>query len=362
MKKLIAILLSVLLVMGMSAVTAIAQTSSGADTDISVVGNVNKAPAVATSVSVDVVWDSMTFTYNEGNPGQWSAEEHKYVGVTEGYWSNDTATVSVTNHSNTAIDAELSFTAKISGIIGTFTENSGTANDNVLELENAEGLSASNAPTASAEFGIDGVAISSNNTALGTITVSLETMGTVSGGTTPDNSSNNVATVGTVEELNELLATGGEVKLTKNYDLGEENAVVTASTTATLDLAGYSIVSSSAHCAMENNGTLTIKDSVGNGEIENEGAGFGVLSYGDLTVKSGSVSAALVVGVRIIDGKGLIEGGTISSTSAATDWSGVNPTLSVTGGTFSITPIEYVDQNRYTIQQVGDVYTVVPIG
>ena len=357
MKNLIAILLSVLLIVGLSSVTVAAQTSTGGNTDISVVGNVNNAPAAATSVSVDVVWDSMTFTYNEGNPGQWSAEEHKYVGATEGYWSEDTATVSVTNHSNTALNAELSFTAKVNGIVGTFTETSGTANDNTLELASAEGVTSANAPKASAEFGIDGAAITSNNTALGTITVSIDTIGTVSG-TTPDNGNSNTTTVGTLEELNTLLASGGEVKLTKNYDLGEENAVVSASTTATLDLAGYSITASSAHCALENNGTLTIKDSVGNGKIENTNSGFGVLSYGTLTVKSGSISGNNV-GVRIDNGSGMLEGGTFTGNNGGVSaWSDPNVTLTITGGTFSSDPTEYVDTSRYTVQQSGSLYIV----
>ena len=58
------------------------------------------------------------------------------------------------------------------GVVGTFTEASGTANDNILNLATAEGTAVADAPTASANFGISGAAIDANK-ALGTITVTI---------------------------------------------------------------------------------------------------------------------------------------------------------------------------------------------
>lgn len=354
MRSLLSVILSFILVVGM-ATGSYAATSNGNDTTISVVGNVNEAAAAETSVSVDVVWDSMTFTYNEGNPGQWSAEEHKYVGVTEGYWSEDTATITVTNHSNTALNTELSFSASVTGIIGTFTETSGTANDNTLELASAEGVTGTNVPTASAEFGIDGVAIDQDNTSLGTITVSIETIGSVSNGT-PDNS--NSESVGTLDELNTLLSAGGDVTLTKNYDLGENNVSVSAGTTLTLDLAGYSITGSSTNCGIENNGTLTISDSVGGGAITCS-AGYGILSYGNLTVTGGTIAGS-AAGVCLMGGSGTIQGGTFTGSYGATAWSPA--TLAITGGTFSSDPSAYVTDSRYTVTQDGTNWIVASVG
>ncbi len=70
------------------------------------------------------------------------------------------------------MNATLGFTASVDGIFGTFTEASGTENDNVLELATAEGTEVANAPTATANFGISGAAIDANK-ALGTITVTI---------------------------------------------------------------------------------------------------------------------------------------------------------------------------------------------
>ena len=88
--------------------------------------------------------------------------------------SRRTKTITVTNHSNADVTATLSFTSAVTGVNGTFTETSGTANDNKLELVTAVNTTVANAPTASAEFGISGAAITENTT-LGTITVAIAT-------------------------------------------------------------------------------------------------------------------------------------------------------------------------------------------
>ena len=114
----------------------------------------------------------MDFTYTGASQGTWNPVTHTYEGATEGGWSNNTPAITVTNHSNVAVNATLGFTANVTGVVGTFTEASGTENDNVLELATAEGTEVANAPTATANFGISGAAIDANK-ALGTITVTI---------------------------------------------------------------------------------------------------------------------------------------------------------------------------------------------
>ena len=123
-------------------------------------------------ISVDVAWDAMDFTYTGASQGTWNPVTHAYEGAIDGGWSDNTPAITVTNHSNVAVNATLSFTANVTGVVGTFTEVSGTENDNILELATAEGTAVADAPTASANFGISGAAIDADK-ALGTITVTI---------------------------------------------------------------------------------------------------------------------------------------------------------------------------------------------
>ena len=123
-------------------------------------------------ISVDVAWEAMDFTYTGASQGTWNPVTHAYEGATEGGWSDNTPAITVTNHSNVAVNATLGFTANVTGVVGTFTEASGTETDNVLELATAVGTEVANAPTATANFGISGAAIDADKT-LGTITVAI---------------------------------------------------------------------------------------------------------------------------------------------------------------------------------------------
>ena len=123
-------------------------------------------------ISVDVAWEAMDFTYTGASQGTWNPVTHAYEGAIDGGWSDNTPAITVTNHSNVAVNATLSFTANVTGVVGTFTEVSGTENDNILELATAEGTEVANAPTATANFGISGAAIDADK-ARGTITVTI---------------------------------------------------------------------------------------------------------------------------------------------------------------------------------------------
>ena len=145
------------------------------DTDVReiiVTGVYQAGKAADEKISVDLVWDAMDFTYTAPSQGTWNPANHTYEGATAGGWSDNTPAITVTNHSNAAINATLGFTADVTGVVGTFTEASGTANDNVLELATAEGTEVANAPTATANFGISGAAIDADQQ-LGTITIAI---------------------------------------------------------------------------------------------------------------------------------------------------------------------------------------------
>lgn len=151
--------------------------------NIEISGTYTPGAAADEIISADIAWDAMDFTYTGASQGTWNPANHTYEGATEGGWSNNTPAITVTNHSNVAVNATLGFTANVTGVVGTFTEASGTENDNILNLATAEGTEVANAPTATANFGISGAAIDADKT-LGTITVTIAKAGSAGGGET----------------------------------------------------------------------------------------------------------------------------------------------------------------------------------
>lgn len=151
--------------------------------NIEISGTYTPGAAADEIISADIAWDAMDFTYTGASQGTWNPVTHAYEGAIEGGWSDNTPAITVTNHSNVAVNATLSFTANVTGVVGTFTEVSGTENDNILELATAEGTAVADAPTATANFGISGAAIDADKT-LGTITVTIAKAGSAGGGET----------------------------------------------------------------------------------------------------------------------------------------------------------------------------------
>ena len=173
MKKLFATLLAVAMLASMTVTAFAAETNTGTqDTEITVNGSFVSGTAGSSVISVDIAWEAMDFTYTGASQGTWNPTTHAYECAIEGGWSDNTPAITVTNHSNVAVNASLSFTSDVDGVIGTFTEASGTENDKVLELATAVGTEVENAPKATAKFGISGAAIDADKT-LGTITVTL---------------------------------------------------------------------------------------------------------------------------------------------------------------------------------------------
>ena len=218
MKKTLSIILALVLALSLSVTAFAAENNGTSSTDITVNGTyIPSTSSADETISVDIVWDAMDFTYTGASQGTWNPATHTYDGATEGGWSDNTPAVTVTNHSNVAVNATLGFTADVAGVVGTFTEASGTANDGVLELATADGTTVENAPTATANFGISGTAIDANQK-LGTITVTIKNV------------------IDTFAELQAAVNAGGTVKLGGNITLGDETLVVGSSVPVILDL------------------------------------------------------------------------------------------------------------------------------
>lgn len=164
-RKAAAIITSAVLCMGM-AVTAFA------DSPITDKGGYDSRPVTGTYVqgsgdavySVDVVWDSMEFTYTAAGEGTWNPVDHTYDGQGEDPgWSSTSNTITVTNHSNQAVTAALTFEvepAYSTKITGSFTDADGNPLEpSELKLASAAEVSLGDwkkAPTASAKLSLSG--------------------------------------------------------------------------------------------------------------------------------------------------------------------------------------------------------------
>ena len=332
------------------------------DTDvreITITGVYQAGTAADEKISVDIVWDAMDFTYTGASQGTWNPATHTYDGATEGGWSDNTPAVTVTNHSNVAVNATLGFTADVTGVIGTFTEASGTANDGVLELATADGTTVENAPTATANFGISGTAIDANQQ-LGTITVTIKNV------------------IDTFAELQVAVNAGGTVKLGGDITLGNDVILaVSSSVPVILDLNGYTLTSNSnAPIQVQPDVICTVK----NGTVTNTADRMEAISnFGTLTVQNCTLTAndsyplynnciATVTDSTLngnYDGNSICNQQVYSDTVALTLSGTVNmaggiynryaaSVVTVLAGTYNFDPTSYVDADAYTVTNNGN--------
>ena len=171
MKKFLSILALVLVVaMCASFATAAATVSSvtsGSNTATSDATLTYKAATESQTVySVDVAWTDLAFNYDAGTK-TWNPAEHEDE-VSGAGWKDTAGKLTVTNHSNDAVDVAVAFT----------TTNNGTAtvavSDESFELATAVGtefdeapakevtLTASGTPESSAKLGTIKVTVTAN--------------------------------------------------------------------------------------------------------------------------------------------------------------------------------------------------------
>lgn len=163
MKKVLSFVLVLAILLSLPA-TASAETVNNGTSATTI--DVSGTYAPAKKISVTVAWEEMNFTYTAS---VWDPDTHQYTG--SGAWSTDTKTITVTNHSDVAVNATLAFTPEAgSNVTGAFT---GTGPGNTLSLATAVGTEVSSAPTASAEFRISGGSITESKK-IGTITVTIQ--------------------------------------------------------------------------------------------------------------------------------------------------------------------------------------------
>lgn len=150
--------------------------SAEEEVDLEVNGTFTSGADAAEKIGVDITWDKMEFTYTDGE-SSYNPDDHKTT-VARGTWSTNTATITITNHSNVPMRAAFSFTATADGIKGVLSQDSviiaSAEQEKYQNNTGSEEEPVYDAPKASTAFGIDPTssAISADGS-LGTVTVSL---------------------------------------------------------------------------------------------------------------------------------------------------------------------------------------------
>lgn len=117
MKKFLAIILTLALVLSMSTVAFAARTDNGLGDegkDVTITIDENDGTVVHFVV---IEWGSMAFTYQEADNGSWNEQTHSYTGTKTAGWVTGvdtvapsvTSTITIENHSNTAVSFDYKF-------------------------------------------------------------------------------------------------------------------------------------------------------------------------------------------------------------------------------------------------------------
>lgn len=177
MKQIFTLALTFLLIFSLVTVTAFAAdattiTASGGTATKAVTASYSAgAGGSGTVYSVDITWGSMAFTYSDGSGPTWNPATHTYSSGGAGGWSHSGNTVTVTNHSNAQVTANLAYASETGyeGISGSF------GNKSTMNLATAVNTPVENAPTDTAALTLSGTLNSTvtDPTKIGTITVTI---------------------------------------------------------------------------------------------------------------------------------------------------------------------------------------------
>ena len=170
MKKFFALALALVLTCAL-AVTCFADSITAIDGTATKNVNVTyQAGGISATVyGVDVVFEDMSFTYTAQSQGTWDPDSHTYVDIDEATWNKTSANVTVTNHSNAAIVATVSYDA------GTYEGDVVvTVENGTLNLGSAVDTAYAAAPNGVATVKVSGDAAKGDNAkVVGAITVTI---------------------------------------------------------------------------------------------------------------------------------------------------------------------------------------------
>lgn len=356
MKKAISLALALSLSSVLSTTAfAAAIEENGGKQDIGVKAKYIENIVTEKTIYADVVWGEMEFTYSVSGSKIWNVDEHDYDLESEGKWSASGNEISVTNHSNTPIAADVTYKplAGYSEVTGKLTKES-------FELPSAEGKTYDDASltettelTLSGELSCDVTKM----TKVGTATVTIS----------ESDGSSIVKEAATYAELKDAIAQGGSVKLTGDITLSSR---INCKKDVVIDLDGHTITGQ----IMNNNSEVTVK----NGKILNvDGT---IMSQKGTTnlincYMSTKATPVYVMGgtVNITDCTLINEAGNYSliNNNGAVYISGTNSftgeiyksankviNTNILAGTYNFDPTDFVDAENSTITQDGESWVV----
>lgn len=345
MKKTITFFLAALLTVAMG-IPALAATNNGGDSTADVNGIYKAGQTAPDTISAEIAWQEMTFTYMEGEKN-WNPGTHK-VDQAAGTWADEQKSITVTNHSNTGIKATFAFVST-TGITGAFDRAE-------LLLATAAGTEVSAAPKDAAYFRITGGTLQGSG-ALGTITVTIGKL--------------NVATEA---DLRASVAGGGTVQVCADITLATVENISVVKTTV-IDLGGHTVTGGpspfftqkNVDCTLQNgtltcrqsqgeavfaHGNVTLKNCVLNGTECGVNVAYGTVTLTDCTVNADEYAARIQLGGTLI-----LEGVVTINIRDGVLFRFDTPqtgTLIVRAGTYNFDPTAYVDTAAYTVTDNGD--------
>ena len=166
-KIFVALTLALVLVCFATVPVLAGSTATGTgSTNITVNGVYVPGALADSSVSVNISWGSMTFTYTDASQGTWNPDTHRYENQSTPTWQAEGNTITVTNNSNVKVNAAFSFTPTVDTVSGKFTWAGETVSTLPFEAATANG-----ATSATVTFTVTGYI--SSTSSLGTIVVTI---------------------------------------------------------------------------------------------------------------------------------------------------------------------------------------------
>ena len=231
MKKTISIIMALALAATLSTVVFAAEADDGnLKKNISVKAKYVEDIKASKTIQADVIWGKMEFTYSVNGTKTWNAKTHEYDIDTKGEWSAKGNDISVTNHSNAAIDVDFTYQPldEYSVVKGTFTNDEFTIPTAEGKAVNDESLTVSTALTLSGELSSDVTAL----TKVGNVAVNIAEAS--------ENADTDVKTVSSYNDLVSTVAAGGKIKLDDDITL-KSRINCKKNTVIELDLNGHTI-------------------------------------------------------------------------------------------------------------------------
>lgn len=361
MKKTISITMAFALVATLST-AAFAAAADDADIKKDIGVNAKYVEDIKTSktISVDVVWGEMEFTYSVNGTKTWNAKTHEYDIDTKCEWSAKGNDISVTNHSNAAIDVDLTYQPldEYSVVKGTFTNDEFTIPTAEGKAVNDESLTVSTALTLSGELSSDVTTL----TKVGNVAVNIAEAS--------ENADTDVKTVSSYNDLVSAVAAGGKIKLDDDITL-KSRINCKKNTVIELDLNGHTITGQimniGADCTIKN-GTLNGDE----GPIMVQGGTTNLIgckistkytpvyvSRGTANITDGTLTNEDANKSVVINNTGTVN---ISGTTNISSTIYKNPNSKylphVLAGTYNFDPTDFVDSEKFTITQSGENWIV----